>query len=157
MDLLDAEDLAIKKMGEYGLLRDGWHFEWDRAKARAGLCSNRRKTISMSELVIAVNDEEFALDTILHEIAHALVKYKKGVKSHGKEWQEMAAKLGASTTFAADTVVGRPEAKWTGSCGICGWSLGRYRLNKSLRTASCPVCGNRRYNAAYPITWVQNY
>lgn len=155
MDLLDAEDLVIDKMGEYGLLRDGWHFQWDRAKTRAGICSPRQKLIGMSEIVIAINDEAFALDTILHEIAHALVPVN--VKAHGVEWKEMAAKLGADPDFSVYDELNRPEPKWVGSCPVCDWECKRYRLKRGMRVTSCPSCSPLVYSEEFNLIWVQNY
>ncbi len=71
MELHKASTLAINLMNNHNLL--GWNFEWNNRKSAFGLCSYSRKTIFLSKILTVQVDEEGVTNTILHEIAHALV------------------------------------------------------------------------------------
>jgi hypothetical protein len=72
MKLADAQTLLLEKMVEHGLVNLGWKVNWDDAKKRFGYCSVSKKVISLSRPLTEANPESEVLDTILHEIAHAL-------------------------------------------------------------------------------------
>lgn len=84
---------ARKLMDHHGLL--DWKFEFDRAKRRFGLCSYRRKTISLSAPLVLLNSQEETTDTILHEIAHAISFIKYGHRGHGRIWKSVCVQIGA--------------------------------------------------------------
>ena len=50
-----------------------WSFAFNRRKQALGLCVYHRKCIELSVYFVKRNSHEEILDTILHEIAHALV------------------------------------------------------------------------------------
>lgn len=83
--------LAKEKMIEHKL--DGWHLTWDNAKTRLGHCSYRRRVISFSKHYIWTSSESEFLDTVLHEIAHALAGPQA---KHGPEWKRIAISIGCS-------------------------------------------------------------
>lgn len=92
--LAEIEQLANEKLIEHGLADDGWRFAWDIATKRGGACKYRSKTISLSRAIFTkpVNQPE-ALNTILHEIAHALAGGKAG---HGWQWKIIARRIGCT-------------------------------------------------------------
>jgi len=90
MDHLQAYNLARNLMNEHGLRE--WSFKFDRAKRRAGCCKHSRKTITLSPHYVERNDYEEVKDTILHEIAHALVGHKH---HHNWVWRAKAREIGA--------------------------------------------------------------
>ena len=54
------------------------------------------------------------IDTALHEIAHAVDGWNPNIKPHGKKWQKIASKLGATPT-ATDKIVwdkDKVKTKW---------------------------------------------
>ena len=80
----------------------GWKFVTGEHISRLGHCSPRKKEIMVSLNFNRHNDKAIMLDTILHEIAHALVyewKWENGItrriQSHGWEWKRLAIKVGA--------------------------------------------------------------
>ena len=84
--------LLLKKHG-----LDDWNFRWDKARRRLGSCNCTKKTISLSAYFVALNPEKHdeILDTIRHELAHALAWKEKKARGHGKVWKEYCSKLGA--------------------------------------------------------------
>ena len=72
MNLDQAEQLALSLMREHGLL-PRWSFAFDRAERRFGSCNERKRRITLSAAIVRLNSESEVRDTILHEIAHALV------------------------------------------------------------------------------------
>lgn len=89
MELKRAEMMAIQLMTYHGL--HDWHFKFDRAIYRLGLTSYTRKTISLSKSATLRDVEARVLNTILHEIAHALVSPGN---HHNKVWRKKAIEIG---------------------------------------------------------------
>lgn len=95
---------ALKLMRKHKLDRDGWQFQWDHAKLRLGSCNYTYKTITLSKWYMLGLSKAEIKDTILHEIAHALVgpcnefkpNGRRAVSPHGAEWKAMAEKIGAT-------------------------------------------------------------
>ena len=78
--LADAIELATKLMREHGLT--GWRVKLDHARRRAGQCDYNTKVISLSRLYVRNAEKNHIRDTILHEIAHALVGPHHGQSQH---------------------------------------------------------------------------
>lgn len=91
MELAEARSLALAMMTEYGVIAKGWSFAFDRAKSRMGQARFDTKTITLSPYVVAYSTREQVRQTLLHEIAHALLPYSVG---HGPEWKALAARMG---------------------------------------------------------------
>lgn len=99
--LVDRGNMSIvywarKIMAEHGLIDQGWVFELNnRLSSALGRCTYGKRLIELSTDHAKRDSYENILDTLMHEIAHALVGPGKG---HEKEWQAMALKLGARPT-----------------------------------------------------------
>lgn len=78
-------------MAEYGLIGNGWNFKWNKRKTSNGVCSYSDKTIYLSSILTPLRDEKEVLNTIIHEIAHALVGYSHG---HNAIWKEKFISMG---------------------------------------------------------------
>lgn len=116
MDLIAAKNIANELMQKHGLIADGWTFGYDNAKMRLGVCRFRTKKINMSRLYTINSNEVEVKDTILHEIAHALVG---PVVKHGWIWKMKARELGAEPSLASSTVKALEGIyKTSCSCGI---------------------------------------
>ena len=102
--LEEVRNLALKLMRKHGLDKQGWQFQWDHAKLRLGSCNYTYKTITLSKWYMLGLSKKEIKDTILHEIAHALVgpcnefkeNGRRAVAPHGAEWKAMAKKIGAT-------------------------------------------------------------
>lgn len=142
MTTTKVTSLAIELMHQHGLVRNGWTFHIDRAKRRCGCCYFHRRRISISRFYIqdpCVSDQDIQ-NTILHEIAHALVGYEAG---HGPVWVEKAKSIGCDGKRCNTAWMGVP-AKFniTCACGdICRW---RHRVHKYYKHVACSNCNTLR-------------
>lgn len=146
MDLDDAQTWAQMMMDEHGLLDSGWTLAWDNARCRAGVCRYRTKTISLSRCVTLQSSEDRLMDTVAHEVAHALVGHGHG---HDGIWRATATALGGS---GARCYTGQPDptAPWTGTCSH-GQQFNRYRTPYfAVYRCACIVDGRRDHSS---ITW----
>jgi predicted SprT family Zn-dependent metalloprotease len=134
--------VAHRLLEEFGLTKQGWKFKWDYAKRRAGRCSYHKKLISLSIYYVRLNIDsnlDDVIDTILHEIAHALIG--PGMH-HGPEWQEMACRVGARPVACYDVAtVKMPEGQWVAECKGCGKTFRRHRPLKYNYVQWCRGCG----------------
>ena len=111
---------------------ESWRFGFDHAMRRGGRCTFDRHEISVSEqFAFAASDEEVT-DTILHEIAHALVGPKHG---HDATWKAMAKRIGCSGHVTHD--IDFSSARWVLTCTTCGWREPRLRRRRGLVCKSC--------------------
>jgi len=127
-------------MMEHGLA--DWNFQFDHARRRFGCCSYGRKLITLSRPLTLLNDEREVRDTILHEIAHALVAPGDG---HGRKWRQACARIGAEPRRCYDDrsvrSPARAPAKYLLGCRSCGWWVQRRRLRRT--TLVCRECETR--------------
>lgn len=128
--LIQIETEAETLLKKHGL--ENWRFGFDQAMRRGGRCTFDRQEISLSEqFAIAASDEEVT-DTILHEIAHALVGPKHG---HDATWKATAQRIGCSARVTHN--VDFSSARWILTCPTCGWRVPRMRRRKGLVCTGC--------------------
>lgn len=65
---------------------------------RLGTCNFDKKLIRLSESHVRRGSFDQVMDTIRHEVAHALARQRFGqsIKPHGPEWKAIARELGAT-------------------------------------------------------------
>ena len=144
MTLKDAKALAQQLMSEYRLSH--WHFEFDRAVRRFGFCVYGIRMITLSKKFTVLNSEQEVRNTILHEIAHALVEPNHG---HGRVWKAKAKELGCTGSRCCDRSVVAPVTKWIAECPGCRRVVRRHRQ----RVASCVNCSGKSFNPRYQLQW----
>ena len=125
-----AIDLATELIDAHGLV--GWRIKLDHARRRAGQCDYTNKTISLSRLYVRHADTDHIRDTILHEIAHALVGPRHG---HDAVWRQKAREIGCTATRCHDLSFAR--ARWVMTCPNGCFSVERHRKKSGLVCASC--------------------
>ena len=165
MNLIEIQVEANKKMKQHGLTDQGWVFELDNSKRRMGVCKYTKKVIGLSKNLCVHATDEKVVDTILHEIAHALVGDGHG---HDRVWVRKALEIGcrAERCYSAETAFteeGREavllQAKYTMTCPSCGGSHAKHR--KSKRNTACGKCcikyNNGRYTSEFNFVTTQNY
>ncbi len=134
MSLEEARELALQLMKQHGL--EFWRFEFDRAKRRFGSCQFATRRITLSKHLVLLNDIELVKNTILHEIAHALVNPRYG---HNWVWRQKALEIGCDgercySGEKVNLVVARLKAK----CPKCGYVYTKHRMPR--KTKSCGKC-----------------
>lgn len=133
----EAQQLALQLMKAHGL--HDWRFQFNRRKKTMGLCVYTRRTIELSIYYVERNPIEEIRDTILHEIAHALVGHEHG---HDLVWQRKCIEIGARPERCGEAEM--PEGKWQAKCGSCGKAFHRHRRPKRGRTWFCRECGQEQ-------------
>jgi predicted SprT family Zn-dependent metalloprotease len=139
MELIKAKKLANDLMTEHELIKLGWRFEFDNAKRRFGCCNYTLKLITLSKSLTELNDEARVKNTILHEIAHALVGSGNG---HNHVWRKKALEIGCDgkRCYSIKTVT-TPKSKYEAVCKKCNHVHKRHRKPKNK--VSCGVCSNK--------------
>jgi predicted SprT family Zn-dependent metalloprotease len=138
----EARRLAVELMARHGL--SGWTFGFNRRKRTLGLCRYGPQAIELSIHLVDRNDADEVRDTILHEIAHALVGPGHG---HDPVWKAKAAEVGARPERCGQADM--PEGRWRARCACCGQGFSRHRRPRNLRGWFCRPCGPQRGR----LTW----
>lgn len=143
MDLSEALSLARELLREHGL--DGWTVGLDRAKARAAACHFRDRRITLSSHLTVLHEQDEVRDSILHEIAHALVGARHG---HDEVWRAAALAIGSSGTRCVE---GGPavSGNWWGTCRA-GHRTTRHR--RPERVMTCAKC-SPTFDLRHVIAW----
>jgi predicted SprT family Zn-dependent metalloprotease len=142
VDVERAVALAEGLLAEHGLA--GWTVVLDRARTRAGACRADRREIGLSAPLTALHPEAEVRDTVLHEIAHALVGPHHG---HDAVWRAAARRIGGSGERTSSAP--RPEGPWRGTCPA-GHTTTRHR--RPVRVVACGRCG-RSFDPANVLRW----
>jgi predicted SprT family Zn-dependent metalloprotease len=135
MDLNRVTELAESLISQHGL--SDWTFRLNRSKRMLGVCKASKRLIELSTTYVIQNSEEHVRDTILHEIAHALVGIEHG---HDNVWKEMCIILGCSPK-ACDSTAVLPEGAWQARCPGCMQSFHRHRRPEHPTKMYCRKCG----------------
>lgn len=119
-----------------GLLKqfqlNDWTFCFDHGTRRAGCCNYRDRKISISfNLALNASDEEIR-DTLLHEIAHALVGKKY---NHNSVWRAKAKEIGCSGERTHRLTFSPPRYHVTCENGC--WTRTAERRNRRLVCRTC--------------------
>lgn len=153
MELFKTRQLAEQLMKEHNL--EGWNFRFDGAKKRFGQCSCRGKIITLSKHLVDINNEDDIKDTILHEIAHALVGPHCG---HDLVWKSKARELGCSDDRCVDTdKINTIEGRFKYKCTHCG-RITHYHRIKRLHPACgrcCRLYNNDKYDMRYILVRIK--
>jgi predicted SprT family Zn-dependent metalloprotease len=144
VDLRAALCLARDLLAEHGL--HDWSATLDRAKTRAGACRFARRQISLSAPLTRLHSEAEVRDTILHEIAHALVGPRHG---HDEVWRAAAVRIGCTGERCLHPDAPRVEGAWVGTCPV---GHTRHRHRRPQRLQSCALC-SRVFDVRHLLTW----
>lgn len=147
MDLRDAYALAEDLLEHHGLT--DWTVVYDGAKKRAGICRFGPKVLGLSAPLTALHSEPEVRDTILHEVAHALVGPEHG---HDAVWRETAMAIGCSGERCVSPDSPGVEPPWLGVCPG-GHTSGRHR--RPERVTTCGECSSV-FDLAHAFSWTHH-
>jgi predicted SprT family Zn-dependent metalloprotease len=126
----------------------GWSFQFDHATKRAGCCNYQTRVISLAYAYARAAADEAIDDTLLHEIAHALVGQAHG---HDQVWQAKAVALGCAGHRCHDVQFTPP--RYIVTCANACWVT---TAERRQRGAVCRTChGPVRYATYTEHRWQQ--
>ena len=129
-EFADFLSLAKSKIEQFSL--NNWQVSFDHAQRRAGVCYYDKKLISFSiKFLRKANDEE-RVDTLLHEIAHAIVGPGNG---HNLIWKKKAIEIGCSGQIYQNFEFSEP--KWIKFCSNGCWEQKSFRRKRNLICKFC--------------------
>lgn len=139
-----ALHMARTLLDEHGL-RD-WSVGFDRAKTRAGATHFGTRRITLSGPLTRLHDDDLVRDTILHEIAHALVGPAHG---HDAVWKAKAREVGAPDSRCFSSEAAKTLAPFVGLCPA-GHEVRRHK--RPTRLVTCAQCSSR-FDLAHLFQW----
>ncbi|WP_178132584.1 SprT-like domain-containing protein [Limnoglobus roseus] len=136
-------ELAEGRMKRHGLA--GWQFGFNANVRRAGVCKYPTQTrpgrIELSRHFIAHNSADEVLDTVLHEIAHAIVGPNHG---HDAAWKAKCVEIGARPERCYGHHIVMPNGRWQAVCPGCSKVFDRHRRPKQMTGWHCKACGSEK-------------
>lgn len=124
--------MSILKTSEAQAIIDryvtGWTFAYSQSRRRLGVCKYGPKRIEISAYLAILRPQD-VMNTLLHEIAHAIVGHTHG---HNAVWQRKAIELGCDGRRCAEHDMG-VERTYTGKCSVCGKQFGRFKRPRKGR------------------------
>lgn len=139
VDTEAALAMARDLLRRHGL--EDWTVAFDRAVVRAGACHHRDRRITLSRRITAAVSQAEVRETVLHEIAHALVGERHG---HDARWRETAVRIGASGRRCYEVGDTPPvPGRWQGRCAA-GHVVHRHRRPAGVYL--CRRCRGTRWS-----------
>ena len=148
MELIKAKQLATRLMNQHYLFN--WSFNWNNRKNAYGVCSHNKRQIYLSKILTPHLQEHEVKNTVLHEIAHALVGGRHG---HDYVWRSKAIEIGCDGSRTSSYDISNVRAKYVAICKGCGEKHTANRRPK--RSHWCKCIGS--FNPEMKLNYVQQY
>ena len=166
----EIRKMAIEQMNttftyrgrEFNMVELGWSFRFGTKRRSLGTCRISRKTIELSQWVISncKNDMETWVNTMLHEIAHAIDVEIRGRSAHDWQWRSIALAIGCDGERCGSVkYVENVKSKYTIKCPKCNYQYPGHKRSKVVEQGrrSCGKCYPYGYNEDYALIQLQNY
>ena len=141
MELGTAVALTLNLLNEHGLIEQGWTVKLTRGSARLGVCYWNKKRIMLARHHVINGTDVEIIDTIRHEVAHALAG---PLAKHGIEWKRWAIRLGCRPRSHTRVTYQMPY-KFVLHCPCCNKDIQKRRVKVSMRRLQIlfhPACGH---------------
>lgn len=150
MTLENIEKKAVGLMAEHGL--ESWTFDFDKGQTRLGCCHHNLRRITMSRQFALRNPWTQLKETMLHEIAHALLPVGEG---HGRRWRLQYINIGGNPNRNYAEVKTAPKP-FTGTCPNCKTKCQSRRRTNTACYNCCKKYNSGRYTREYAFVWKEN-
>lgn len=145
---------------EINLCDKGWKFGgWIHGDRNLGRAHYRTKEIYLNKNLYLANlshNPAKLLDTILHEIAHAIHWELYEGHDHGYDWRRIARQVGARPEEKYKyNEIAHPATKFQLVCDNCATAVNIARRPK--RSYSCCLCAPGHYNPKFLLKLKQNF
>lgn len=154
----------------YNMKALGWSFSTNTKKRAFGSCKYgwNVKEIQLSAWIIQNSNTPFEewVNTMLHEIAHAIDVEIRGRTKHDYKWRHIALTIGCDGERCGRlelTESGKASSKYTIKCNSCGKESASHKRSKVIARGG-RACGNccRKKNGGvfstdYLLVQIQNY
>jgi predicted SprT family Zn-dependent metalloprotease len=117
MHVTEARIKTKRLLDEHGLTEEGWTVEFMNGKWLLGQCRYKDRTIRLSRWLCRLGTDAEVLDTILHEIAHAITGPGH---NHNHVWKLNAVRLGANPRAYRYNMSYNVPHKYEIVCSWCG-------------------------------------
>lgn len=144
MDLTEAKDMILNEMKKHKLL--GWSFCFNNRRRSLGVCFEFDKRIELSKYHVLADTEEKVKDTILHEIAHALVGSEH---RHNIFWQLKAKEIGLTKPTRCSG--SQLKGKYAVQCPKCKSEYNFFRKPKHYKVKHIYNCNK----CNIPAEWIR--
>lgn len=145
----------------YNMIKLDYKMRWNNNKTRFGVHKlswrnlfgvkqYTNKSIELSYYALENSDKKLIdwVDTILHEIAHAIDYEIRGTSNHDDEWKQVARAIGCNGERVSSNKITH-KYKWVANCW-CGAMFKRHKLTRQARYACCGKCST-------PLQWSQKF
>ena len=157
----------------YNMNALGWRFSYNNNKSRFGVCKTRyrrshtsferilvekRLEISLWSINNTNGDFAFWLDTMLHEIAHAIDHEINATSDHSYRWVRIARAIGCNGERCGHAKIDTDAVtKYTISCPN-NHDRPSHKFSRKIANGrtSCGKCSNK-FDRRYLLTQTQNY
>jgi hypothetical protein len=147
MDLRDAYRMGNELLDQH--LLQGWSITFDNAKRRAGVCRHGPRVIGLSAPLTRLLSPDDVRETLLHEIAHAVVGADRG---HDSVWVAQARAIGSTAQRCLAEDAPQVTAPWLGVCPA-GHTQERHR--RPERVQACGRCSST-FSPEHLFVWTHH-
>ena len=146
----------------YNMTRMNYRLAFNNNKSRWGYQTTRGRRIELSEWMMETHEENmnFWIDTVLHEIAHAIDCDIRGRSNHDWRWRNIALAIGCNGERTGTLKVTNTKAsKYTIKCTNCGHERQGHKHSRAIAQGrkSCGKCGNGYFDINKLLVQIQNY